>query len=102
MSYWQHPPPPRPLPGSQVDVYSFAVVMWEMLTGEEPYANMHAGSVIGGIISNSLRPPVPGWCDPAWKALMQRCWAAEAADRPTFSEVVKELQAMQAEMGGGR
>jgi multisubunit Na+/H+ antiporter MnhE subunit len=28
-------------------VFSFAIVLWEILTGEEPYANMHYGAIIG-------------------------------------------------------
>lgn len=31
----------------QVDAFSFGIVMWELLTGEEPYANMHYGAIIG-------------------------------------------------------
>ena len=31
----------------QVDVFSFGIVMWEPLTGEEPYASMHYGAIIG-------------------------------------------------------
>ena len=31
----------------QVDVFSFGIAMWEILTGEEPYANMHCGAIIG-------------------------------------------------------
>ena len=34
-------------PLAQVDVFSFGIVMWEILTGEEPYANMHYGAIIG-------------------------------------------------------
>jgi hypothetical protein len=28
-------------------VFSFGIVLWEILTGEEPYANMHYGAIIG-------------------------------------------------------
>ncbi|KAH9650158.1 protein kinase domain-containing protein [Citrus sinensis] len=32
----------------KVDVYSFGMAMWEIITGEEPYANMQCGAIIGG------------------------------------------------------
>lgn len=28
-------------------MFSFGIVMWELLTGEEPYADLHYGAIIG-------------------------------------------------------
>ncbi|KAE8659429.1 hypothetical protein F3Y22_tig00116962pilonHSYRG00363 [Hibiscus syriacus] len=78
----------------KVDVFSFGIVLWEILTGEEPYANMHYGAIIGGIVSNTLRPPVPSNCDPEWKLLMEQCWAPDPVVRPSFTEIARRLRIM--------
>lgn len=82
----------------KIDVYSFGIVMWELLTGDEPYSDMHCASIIGGIVNNTLRPQIPTWCDPEWKALMESCWGPDPADRPTFSEISQRLRTMAAAM----
>ncbi|XP_060171579.1 uncharacterized protein LOC132602814 isoform X1 [Lycium barbarum] len=82
----------------KIDVYSFGIVMWELLTGDEPYADMHCASIIGGIVNNTLRPQIPTWCDPEWKALMESCWAPDPAERPSFSEISQRLRTMAAAM----
>lgn len=82
----------------KIDVYSFGIVMWELLTGEEPYSDMHCASIIGGIVNNTLRPQIPTWCDPEWKSLMQSCWAPDPSERPSFSEISQKLRSMAAAM----
>ncbi|RID54779.1 hypothetical protein BRARA_G02073 [Brassica rapa] len=78
----------------KVDVFSFGIVLWEILTGEEPYANMHYGAIIGGIVNNTLRPTIPAFCDDEWRTLMEECWAPNPTARPSFTEVAGRLRVM--------
>lgn len=47
------------------------------------------------MVGDRLRPlPAPG-ISPALEKLLDRCWAADPADRPSFAAIVVELCGMQ-------
>ena len=48
----------------------------------------------GGIVNNTLRPPIPKRCDPEWRKLMEDCWCPDPAARPSFTEITNRLRDM--------
>ncbi|KAK9850773.1 hypothetical protein WJX84_012168 [Apatococcus fuscideae] len=72
----------------QADVFSFAIVIWELLTGRVPYADMTPLQAAVGVVQKGLRPPIPANCPPALATLMQDCWVRNPKDRPSF-EILK-------------
>ena len=53
------------------DVWSYGVLLWELLTGEIPYKGLHSLSVAYGVAINSLALPIPKTCPEAWGNLMK-------------------------------
>jgi len=76
---------------SSSDVWSFGIVMWEVMGyGERPYWNWSNQDVIKAI-EKGYRLPAPMDCPEAIHQLMLDCWQKERAHRPTFSSIVKTL-----------
>jgi len=81
----------------KIDVYSFGVLMWEIWTwGAQPYDGLQVAEVFHGMMVGNLRPKIPASTPPSpgWKALMQSCWDADPASRPSFEHLVSELGEM--------
>lgn len=80
--------------GLPIDVYSFAVVMWEMLTRQVPYEEFKKTFTIISHVKAGGRPPVPKDAAEDFAHLMTACWSQEPKDRPTFSAIVDSLSSM--------
>ncbi|PRP82836.1 outer membrane autotransporter barrel domain-containing protein [Planoprotostelium fungivorum] len=79
------------------DVYSFAITMWEIVTGEDPYANRNVINVAIEVAMNGLRPTVPSDLDDNLAKLMRVCWDRDAANRPDFEAICAYLTQMRAD-----
>ncbi|XP_060073140.1 fibroblast growth factor receptor 4-like [Ylistrum balloti] len=76
------------------DVWSFGVLLWEIVTlGATPYPGMTAREVIKTVlIGKWLQCPLH--CKQELYSLMTRCWDMEPKERPSFSEIAKELEVL--------
>lgn len=93
----------RPTYTEKADVYSFGIVMWEVLTGKEPYAygGHNLMRIVEDVVFNHKRPAIPSDCPPDFSSLMQRCWHRKPRKRPRMGEVVVELNRMLHVATGG-
>lgn len=82
-----------------VDIYSFAVTLWELLTGKVPYNHLTPLQAAVGVVQKRLRPEIPESCPPDLAMLLQECWDQEPALRPDFSTVITRLQEVQRRLG---
>ena len=73
------------------DVYSFAIVLWELLTKEEPYLNLNKPDIIVGVTQNKLRPPIPTNCPITFSQLLSDSWNDNPSLRPSFNEILHRL-----------
>ncbi|XP_026086768.1 mitogen-activated protein kinase kinase kinase 10 [Carassius auratus] len=73
------------------DVWSFGVLLWELLTGEVPYREIDALAVAYGVAMNKLTLPVPSTCPEAFAQLLEECWCPNPHGRPSFGSILKRL-----------
>ncbi|GAB2289542.1 hypothetical protein Dimus_023851 [Dionaea muscipula] len=76
----------------KVDVYSFGIVLWEMLTALIPFDDLTPEQAAFAVCQKNARPRLPRSCPAALRDLVNRCWAANPDRRPHFDEIVKILE----------
>ncbi|POG64834.1 kinase-like domain-containing protein, partial [Rhizophagus irregularis DAOM 181602=DAOM 197198] len=64
------------------DIYSFAMLMWEISSGQPPFLNCkHDYDLILNII-NGIRPRIVSGTPLEYESLMKQCWDADPLKRP--------------------
>ncbi|XP_037931821.1 mitogen-activated protein kinase kinase kinase [Teleopsis dalmanni] len=74
------------------DVWSYGVLLWELITGETPYKGFDSLSVAYGVAVNTLALPIPKTCPEAWGKLMKSCWESDPHNRPGFKDILIKLE----------
>jgi serine/threonine protein kinase len=77
----------------KADVYSYGVILWELLTRRMPFGDIESFS-IPLLVSRGERPPFPKDCSPEWKKLIKLCWHQKPQKRPDFKQILQRLRKM--------
>ena len=75
----------------KVDVYSFAVIVWQMGTDETPYLGCTKAEYLAWVCKEGERPEFKKSWPPEFNELLSICWHHDFVERPTFSYIMEEL-----------
>eukprot|EP00058_Branchiostoma_floridae_P003897 XP_002589385.1 hypothetical protein BRAFLDRAFT_77827 [Branchiostoma floridae] len=87
-------------PNTKFDVYSFGVLLWEIVTRRQPYALAANSALISMAVTMGQRPdltliPTDREDVTSVSQLMQTCWSQDPEDRPTFDDCADRLRHVQ-------
>ncbi|GMI13557.1 hypothetical protein TrVE_jg2292 [Triparma verrucosa] len=82
--------------GAQSDVWSWAVVAWEIGTLQLPYGEITTVEYLCRVVEGGERLPLDGgWgFDEEFKGLLRECWEENMNKRPSMVEVVKRMESI--------
>lgn len=82
-----------------IDIWSYGVVLWEILICDEPYKNLDSASVIWAVGNDSFHLPIPFNFPEGFSRVLNGCWKSQPNDRLTFQQICMILKGAVNEVG---
>ncbi|KAK3756388.1 hypothetical protein RRG08_038877 [Elysia crispata] len=77
----------------KADMFSFSLVVWELLAGELPFAHLKPAAAAAETAYHNTRPPIAVTFPKPIVALLHRGWHSNPDERPEFREIIPILDA---------
>lgn len=74
------------------DVYAFAIIVYQIITGKIPFENLDFDQLKNSIVSQKVRPEIPQDVPKPYKDLIEKCWSQDPKERPTFEDIVNQMK----------
>lgn len=78
----------------KADVYSFGVMLWELVTFTKPFDRMSREEFYEKVVKDGLRPEIGKKFPQDLSRLIQSCWDNDPQVRPSFQSIYLELVGM--------
>ena len=75
----------------KVDVYSFGIVLWEILSDKKAFQGMTEEQFLLLVVAGNKRPTMNKTWPKEVIDLMKKCWDADMRRRPAFSKIIRVL-----------
>jgi len=74
------------------DVWSYGVVVFEIITRDEPYSNLDAGQAVAQVITEKATLNLPRGTHPDLQKLQKDCMEYESSARPDFVKIAQRVE----------
>jgi serine/threonine protein kinase len=79
--------------GLPADVYSFAFILWELMTLDVPFEDMSRDEIVRAVVQENARPAVDSKVgSPTLQELIASAWDSSPESRPTISTIRRVLE----------
>ncbi|MES2217098.1 MAG: protein kinase [Pseudomonadota bacterium] len=78
------------------DIYSFGMILWEIVTGRHPFQGLSDAEVINQLLAaktETLPEDVPA----IYREIIRHCWQQDLSLRPTLKNIIKLVEAYDVE-----